>query len=46
MIASYLTKGLEFDAAVVFEDKEDSEEARRVFYVCASRALHKLTIIR
>ncbi len=46
VIASYLTKGLEFDAAVVFEDKEDSEEARRVFYVCASRALHKLTIIR
>lgn len=47
IIPSYLAKGLEFDAAIVFdgEDEEYHDESeRKLFYTVCTRALHTLHI--
>ena len=46
VLPSYLTKGLEFDAVVIFDQERKTEDDNKVYYVCASRALHKLVVIR
>ena len=46
IIPSYLSKGLEFDAAIVSNASSDqyTEDERNLFYVVLTRALHKLKI--
>lgn len=47
VIPSYLSKGLEFDAVIIYDAGENSyskEEERRLFYTICTRALHKLHI--
>lgn len=46
IVPSYLSKGLEFDAVLVFCDRGDysKEEERKLFYTCCTRALHNLNI--
>lgn len=49
LMPSYLSKGLEFDAVIVLDIKNDKfkiEEELNLFYTCCTRALHDLTIIR
>ena len=46
VLPSYLTKGLEFDAVVIFDKKRETKDDDKVYYVCASRALHKLVVIK
>ena len=44
---SYLAKGLEFDAVVVWDandNKYNEEDERQLLYTIASRAMHALTI--
>lgn len=43
----YLAKGLEFDAVIVYDVKEDGflEDNKKLFYVACSRALHKLYVL-
>ena len=48
VIPSYLAKGLEFDAVIVFDASEikyPHESDRRILYTICSRALHRLVII-
>ena len=48
VLPSYLAKGLEFDAVIVVDTKDDhfsDEKDRKLFYTCCSRALHDLCII-
>lgn len=45
VIASYLAKGLEFEAVVIYDaskDRYSAEADRRVLYTACTRALHKL----
>lgn len=45
VIPSYLSKGLEFDAVIVYDAGEYfNEEERKLFYTICTRALHKLHI--
>jgi DNA helicase-2/ATP-dependent DNA helicase PcrA len=47
VIPSYLSKGLEFDAVLVYDGSMDSyshEEERKLFYTICTRAFHKLVI--
>ena len=46
VIPSYLSKGLEFDGVIVYNDpnNEYSEDERRLFYVVCTRAQHKLNV--
>lgn len=46
IIPSYLVKGLEFDAVLVFDCRDDFEGEESFFYVSCSRALHKLTVAK
>ena len=43
---SYLAKGLEFDAVISYNDKENpyTEEDKYLYYVACTRAQHNLTI--
>ncbi|MDX1358117.1 MAG: AAA family ATPase [Clostridia bacterium] len=48
VLPSYLAKGLEFDAVIVVDTKDDhfsDEKDRKLFYTCCSRALHDLCVI-
>ncbi len=46
VIPSYLTKGLEFDAALIYDagNKAYNDTERRLFYTLCTRALHQLYI--
>ncbi|MGR3741191.1 RNA polymerase recycling motor HelD [Companilactobacillus sp. DQM5] len=46
VIPSYLAKGLEFDAVVVWDASKDkfTEDEQQLIYTITSRAMHKLTI--
>ena len=46
IIPAYLAKGLEFDIALIYnaEESEYPQEFKNLFYVAATRALHKLNI--
>ena len=47
VVPSYLAKGLEFDAVVVWDandNKYHEEDERQLLYTIASRAMHALTI--
>lgn len=47
IIPSYLAKGLEFDAVIVYDISEEnysSELDRRLLYIACSRALHRLEL--
>lgn len=46
VIPSYLAKGLEFDAVIVWNASKDefAEDEQQLIYTIASRAMHKLTI--
>ena len=44
IIPSYLVKGLEFDAVIVFDRRKEFKNDDKLFYVSCSRALHKLVI--
>jgi len=46
IIPSYIAKGLEFDAVCVYNANADNfgKENSNLFYVCCTRALHKLSI--
>lgn len=46
IIPSYLSKGLEFDAVVAFDRREEFESDDQIFYVASSRALHKLVVAK
>ncbi|CAK8054341.1 RNA polymerase recycling motor HelD [Eupransor demetentiae] len=48
IVPSYLAKGLEFDAVIIWQaDKKhySDERQRRLLYTVASRAMHRLTLI-
>lgn len=45
LIPSYLSKGLEFDAVILFDTSSDNyrhEEERKLFYTICTRSLHRL----
>jgi len=47
IIPSYLTKGLEFDAVIIYDASNmnyNGEEQRKLMYTMCTRALHKLCI--
>lgn len=47
IIPSYLSKGLEFDAVIIYDagiENYDGEEQRKLMYTMCTRALHKLFI--
>ncbi len=47
VIPSYLAKGIEFDAVIVYNASEDSynrESERRLFYTVCTRAMHRLDL--
>ncbi len=46
IIPSYLAKGLEFDAVLVYDasEKQYPKEHKNLFYVVCTRALHKLNV--
>ncbi|WP_409305128.1 RNA polymerase recycling motor HelD [Peribacillus sp. SCS-155] len=47
VIPSYLAKGIEFDAVVIYDASEDvygEESDRRLFYTACTRAMHELYI--
>jgi DNA helicase-2/ATP-dependent DNA helicase PcrA len=47
IIASHMSKGLEFDAVLIYNDDEENyknENERKLFYTVCTRALHKLYI--
>ena len=47
VIPSYLSKGIEFDAVIIYDASEDvygDESLRRVFYTACTRAMHVLQI--
>lgn len=46
VLPSYLAKGLEFDAVIVWDASKDKfdEDEQQLIYTIASRAMHKLTI--
>lgn len=47
VIPSYMAKGLEFDAVIVYDASEEnyySEFDRRLLYIACSRALHGLSL--
>lgn len=48
IIPCYLSKGLEFDAVIIYDaskESYDSEEHRKLIYTMCTRALHKLFIV-
>ncbi|GAO99158.1 RNA polymerase recycling motor HelD [Fructobacillus ficulneus] len=48
IIPSYLAKGLEFDAVVIWQadaDHYSAQDQQRLLYTVASRAMHRLTMI-
>lgn len=48
ILPSYLAKGLEFDAVIVWQadaDHYQSDDVRRLLYTVTSRAMHRLTLI-
>ena len=45
IIPCYLAKGLEFDSVIV-DGSFDMQRDKNLFYVCCTRALHKLTVIQ
>lgn len=47
VIPSYLSKGIEFDAVIIYDASKDvygDESLRRVFYTACTRAMHSLQI--
>ena len=47
VIPSYLAKGLEFDAVIIYNAGENAynhEDERKLFYTACTRALHRLQI--
>ncbi|UOE96280.1 RNA polymerase recycling motor HelD [Alkalihalobacillus sp. LMS39] len=47
IIPSYLAKGVEFDAVIIFNGSKDryhDESVRKLFYTACTRAMHALTI--
>lgn len=47
VVPSYLSKGIEFDAVIVYDASEDvygDESVRRVFYTVCTRAMHHLQL--
>ncbi|WP_226087691.1 RNA polymerase recycling motor HelD [Mesobacillus sp. S13] len=47
VIPAYLSKGIEFDAVIIYDSSEDvysDESLRRVFYTACTRAMHHLQI--
>ncbi|RFU70945.1 helicase [Peribacillus saganii] len=48
VIPSYLAKGIEFDAVVIFDGSEDrygKESERKLFYTACTRAMHELHVL-
>ncbi|MDF7627090.1 RNA polymerase recycling motor HelD [Lactobacillaceae bacterium L1_55_11] len=48
IIPSYLAKGLEFDAVIIWQadaSRYQDDDQRRLLYTVASRAMHRLTLI-
>ena len=48
IVPSYLAKGLEFDAVVIWHadwTRYAAEDERRLLYTVASRAMHRLTLL-
>ncbi|MCE5172939.1 UvrD-helicase domain-containing protein [Paenibacillus profundus] len=48
VVPSYLAKGLEFDAVIVYDAEEQTyghESDRKLFYTVCTRALHRLTFL-
>lgn len=46
IIPSYLSKGLEFDAVILVDDKKNNSSEDKLKYVMCTRALHKLVVIK
>jgi DNA helicase II / ATP-dependent DNA helicase PcrA len=45
VIPSYLAKGIEFDAVIIFDSSQYTEESeRKLFYTACTRAMHELHI--
>jgi DNA helicase-2/ATP-dependent DNA helicase PcrA len=45
VIPSYLAKGIEFDAVVIYDSSQYSEESeRKLFYTACTRAMHELVV--
>ena len=45
IIPSYLAKGIEFDAVIIYncaDDVYDQEDERKLFYTACTRAMHEL----
>ena len=48
VVPSYLAKGLEFDATIVWNANDHqygSDDQRRLLYTICSRAMHELTLV-
>jgi DNA helicase-2/ATP-dependent DNA helicase PcrA len=46
ILPSYIAKGLEFDAVIVYTEKDNpyTEEEKYLFYVACTRAQHQLIV--
>ncbi len=47
VVPSYLSKGIEFDAVIIYDASEntyDDESVRRLFYTACTRAMHELQL--
>ena len=46
ILPAYLAKGLEFDAVMIYQDKENyfTKEEKKLYYVAVTRAQHELCI--
>lgn len=46
ILPAYLAKGLEFDAVIIYQDKENyfTKEEKKLYYVAVTRAQHELCI--
>ena len=46
IVSAYIAKGLEFDAVIVYSDKDNSysEKEKYLFYVACTRAQHQLIV--
>lgn len=48
ILPAYLAKGLEFDAVIIYQDRENffTKEEQKLYYVAATRAQHELIIYK
>jgi len=47
IVPAYLSKGIEFDAVIIYDASEDcygTEDVRRLFYTACTRAMHELQV--